>query len=429
MDTISIFAVIAGIIFIGYIAELIFLKTKIPDVLLLICLGIGIGTGLNWATAESFGSASSLFTTFALIFILFQGALSIDFNTLLRTLSETIYLTLISFILTVTIVTSISIFLGFTFPISLLIGFILGGTSSAVVIPLVQNIEISNKYGLVLTLESAISDVLCIIGTITIIEIIKTGEIVASGVFRSVLSSFSLALVVGSIVGIIWIFVLYYNEILLKSYMLTIAVVIGLYAFVESPFVKASGAIAALAFGLVLGNSKFILASKNKKIEEKKERNEKKGIENDEKIITNVLSTGAKNFYSEISFFVKTFFFVYLGILIDFSNPGVLIYGALLSFGIFLIRPLAVKIAIKGSNSIEIKEKVFLETIIPKGLAAAVLAGIAVQSGILGADTSQFINMILSVVLISIALTSVLVFATEKGWFKGFMFFLNTKKN
>lgn len=416
MDAIAVFAVIAGIVILGYVAEFIFRSTNIPDVLLLIGIGILIGSVLNWADPRSFGFGSELFTTFALVFILFQGALSLDIKALIRSLSDTFALTLLNFIITVSVIGLISYYLGYDLLTAILIGTILGGTSSAVVIPLVRNLPVSERHSTVLTLESVISDVFCIVGAITVLEIIETGKIVASGIFNSVLSSFSLALVVGFAVGLVWIILLNKYESLERSYLMTIAIVIGLYAFVESAFVNASGPVAALAFGLVLGNSKTILSISATK-------RKKHGEEDTGK---NVLLPSAKNFYSEISFFVKTFFFVYLGLLFDFSNPQALLYGLILTLATFIMRPITVW-AVYGKAKFENMERVFLEIMMPKGLAAAVLAGIAVQSGLLGAELSAFVNMILSVVFFSILFTSTLIFFTHKGWFRGFIPFIHPR--
>ncbi len=422
MDIISTFAVIAGIIFIGFLSELIFKHTNIPDVLILIIVGITIGNYLKWATPETFGQGASLFATFALIFILFQGALNIEFKTLLKSLSSAFTLTMLSFTLTVGVVTGITYLMGYSPVLALLIGFIIGGTSSAVVIPIVENVEIRNKYGLVLTLESAISDVLCIIGTITILEIIQTGEFIASGVFKTVLSSFSLALVVGVIFGLIWIILLRKFEVLKNAYMLSVALIVALYAFVESAYVEASGAIAVFAFALMLGNSKSILNGKNKEVEE-----HKKSDEPQSKTVRNVYTSSAKNFFAEISFFVKTFFFVYLGIIMDFSNPLIFAYAAVLTLGVYLIRPFAVRLVF-GREEMENKERALLETLIPKGLAAAVLAQIAVTAGVFGELAGQFVSLILATVLLSILFTSILVFLAEKGMFRSLLPFLIPKE-
>jgi cell volume regulation protein A len=416
MEIIATLAVIAAIIILGFIAELIFRRYDIPDVLFLIGIGILISSYFGWADGEDLGSGIHLFTTFALIFILFQGALSINFKTLIRSLSQTLKVTVLSFFATTIIVFLIALSFGFSPLIALLMGTILGGTSSAVVIPLVKSVEIKEKYSTVLQLESALSDVLAIVGSITVLEILKSGEIVTSSIFRTLLSSFSLSIIVGFGIGIIWIMIQRkFEEQLSNAYMLTIAIVIGLYAFVESDFVQASGAISALTFGLVLGNSRSILRKKDT-------------LNSDEKKQPlSVLSLSAKNFYSEISFFVKTFFFVYLGMLIDFSNSYIFMYGLVLTLGIYLIRPFIVNLSFRKEKMFS-KERTLLEVMIPKGLAAAVLAGVAVQSQVLGTASELFSNMILSVVILSILLTSILVFLAEKNMFKGFLPFLSKDK-
>ncbi len=427
MDVIYIFAIIAGITFLGFIAEIIFKRTNIPDVLILMGVGILLSFGFSIVSADSFGEGAKLFTTFALIFILFQGALSIDFKNLFSSLPKTLSLTVLSFILTVTFVSGVSYLIYGDILISLLIGMVLGGTSSAVVIPMVNNLEISEKNRLVLTLESAISDVLVIVGALTILQIMETGSVEASNIFQTILTSFSLAIVVGVIIGIIWIVLLHKFDLLAKTHVVTIALVIGIYSFVESPFVEASGAIAALAFGLMLGNSRTILLLTNGK---KSRRRLLEGeVEPESRVIRSVLSGNAKSFYSEISFFVKIFFFVYLGILMDFSNPWLFVYAVFITLAAFLVRPYAVKFVYRKDRTFDDLNRTILEIMIPKGLAAAVIAGLAVQSGLLGDVAGEFVSLILSVVLLSIVFTSVLVFLADKGWFKGFLPFLYTNGN
>ena len=108
MDIIATFGVIAGIVFLGYFAELIFKRANIPDVIFLIGAGILMGTVFNIASPADFGEGAKLFTTFALIFILFQGALNMDFKTLFKSLPKTMALTVLTFIFTVIIVTAVS---------------------------------------------------------------------------------------------------------------------------------------------------------------------------------------------------------------------------------------------------------------------------------------------------------------------------------
>jgi len=415
-EVIMFFAALAAIIFIGYFSEIIFKKTKIPDVLILMFLGILI-SWLGYVTKDQFGFTASIFTTFALVFLLFQGALNIDFKTLFQSLKGTVKLTVISFVLTSLTVTLVSwIFLRFDILTSLLVGMILSGTSSAVVIPIVSNLRANKKFSSILTLESAISDVFVIVGAITVMAIIIEGNINGASIVQNVLSSFVLALFVGAAIGFVWILVLTRSKHLMDSYMVTIAVVMALYAFVESPLLKASGAIAVLSFGLMIGNSKIII---------KLFKRWNKDDEENKIIKRNVLSLSAKNFYSEISFFVKVFFFVYLGILFDFSDLWTLLLGIVVTISIFAIRIPIIKLAF-FREKIDDKSKALMQYLVPKGLAAAVLAQLAIQQGIPGAE--KVVNIVFSVILISIIMTSILVFLIGRTPTPGFSFDKSKKK-
>ena len=94
-------------------------------------------------------------------------------------------------------------------------------------------------------------------------------------------------------------------------------------------------------------------------------------------------------------------------------------YGALIAVAIYLVRPFAVKL-VMGKDNPTTLDRTILEVLIPKGLASAVLAGIVVQSGVLGESAATFTTMILSVVLISIILTSILMILANNNMFKGF---------
>ena len=210
MDLLTLFALIAGIIIIGYFAELLFKKTHIPDVLLLIGVGIAIRFFFPIIDPLEFGMSATLFTTFALIYLLFQGALAIDFDSLFKSVKSASLLTIVSFVFTTLTASILSIILlGFSIPLALLFGMILGGTSSAVVIPLVKILPLQKKYGSSLILESAISDVLCIVGAMTLMNIILSGQITTEEVFKNLVSSFSLAIIIGAVAGLIWVFTIF----------------------------------------------------------------------------------------------------------------------------------------------------------------------------------------------------------------------------
>ncbi|SVE26541.1 uncharacterized protein METZ01_LOCUS479395, partial [marine metagenome] len=71
---------IGAIIFISHIFKSIFEKTKIPDVLLLILLGIGIT--LSGFDASSFHSVGDILFEIALALILFEAGIHLKFHSL-----------------------------------------------------------------------------------------------------------------------------------------------------------------------------------------------------------------------------------------------------------------------------------------------------------------------------------------------------------
>src|SRR6056297_2504602 len=128
MDALVTFALISAIIIIGYFSELLFKKTGIPDVLVLIGIGISLRYFFDAIHPENFGASANLFATFTLIFLLFQGALKIDFKTLFKSVTEATKLTTISFLFTVIITSGLSIILfGFNIQLAILFGMIVGG--------------------------------------------------------------------------------------------------------------------------------------------------------------------------------------------------------------------------------------------------------------------------------------------------------------
>lgn len=109
------------------------------------------------------------------------------------------------------------------------------------------------------------------------------------------------------------------------AYMLTLGFVILLYALSE--FIGADGAITILFFGIFLGNAKWIASKSIPVLHYFVMTNlDEKQFELDEVV---------KKINAELSFLIRTFFFVFMGVLFDFSTftPEVL----LVSFTILLV--------------------------------------------------------------------------------------------
>lgn len=389
-EVLSILILVGTIIFFGFFAEFLFNKLKVPDVLLLILFGFILGPYVTkLILPSSLISIAPIFTTFALLFLLFEGAFNIDLISFAKGISKGLMVTFYNFLLSVIAVTSVSMIFGFGLLQALLIGFVLGGISSAFVIPIIQKLKIKKETYSILTLESALTDVLCIVLAITVIQIITLNTFSFSFIFTKIATLFAVAGFLGVIAGIIWIVIV--NKFLKnnKSYMITIAYLILLYAVTE--YLNGNGAIAALFFGLVLRNSKKLTSLI-------------KG-----KTTVSLTTPTERIFYSQISFFLKTFFFVYIGVLLDFSNITALIMGAVIAIALLLLRSTSSFFVKKVS----VYDGKVVGSIFARGLAAAILAQLAVQAGIQNAEMIS--KIVFSVIMFTIILSSVKIFITDRN--------------
>ena len=111
---------------------------------------------------------------------------------------------------------------------------------------------------------------------------------------------------------------------------------------------------------------------------------------------------------------MKTFFFVYVGISIKFDNLISLLIGLGISFLLLILRIPVVRVSLHSDiKNISNKDRAFLSMMIPRGLAAAVLATMISQSALPGSERVS--NIVFSVIFFSIIFTSVLVPLLEKS--------------
>ena len=403
------------ILFLGFFGEAIFQKTRIPDVLWLIVVGIVIGSVLQLTTSTAFDQVAPFFTTFALLFLLFEAGINTDILSFIRSAPRGMALSILGFGLSFAVVVGVGILLGYSLVLSLLMGTILAGVSSAVVIPIINGIDLHKDTKLSLLFDSAFSDVLCILGTVTLIEIINTGAVDGLTITKEVLASFLIAIAIGILAAVIW------NNVLsprIKSHTLVLTLGFMLFVYSLTQLIDANGAIACLVFGLILGNTqKLSDMFKEKKEKEKKEETKKQSI-------LQAVTKSSRDVYSELAFVIKTFFFVYLGLLIDFTNPMSFVYALIIVVGLFIVRPVVV--AMVFPKSTKLQDANMLASLIPKGLAAAVLVQLPIQAGIAGAE--QLVNVTLAVVLISIVFAAILsVIIQKRPLWKGLLPFLFRK--
>lgn len=385
--------VIGLMVFFSHFLTLQFRKTNVPDVLVLMAAGMLIGPLFGVVSPEDFGKVGSLIATIALVVILFESGTSLNIGTLGKSLATTGMLTFSCFGLTALIVGMVSFLaLGLGMLPSILLGVILGGTSSAVVIPLVNALQLSEKSSTVLVLESALSDVLCIVGVFALLQIHSQGGIEAGRLVGGVLAALVFAAVIGVLGGIGWLLVLGKVRDFPNTISSTLAYVFIVYGLTE--FLGYSGAIAALTLGITLTNYESFGLGRVRGLERKLEP----------------LSEMDFVFYREAVFLLKTYFFVYLGISIHFGALNLLLLAIALVILVYGMR-LGVVRTVYRASEYSLRDAAMTSMLAPKGLAAAVLASLPLQYGVAGGEVIRDVTYM--VVLVSITLTALLVMSYQ----------------
>jgi cell volume regulation protein A len=413
IETYKVFLLIGCVIFLGFAGSLFFQRFRVPDVLILITLGIVFGpdiTGnrfdlISSDVLEAIDEFKGFFLAIALVIILFDAGLSLDVHSVLESMRLSAFMSVGAFLGTfITVGVVLHLIMGIDLLLSLTLGAIVGGTSGAIVIPIVSKMRIRPQTKAMLITESVVTDVLVIVVALSMLTVVMTGDLRLLSITGDLASKFLIGAAVGLLAGIGWLFVLERMRNQPLCYMTTFGALVIVAGIVEVPPLNSSGAIAALAFGLAIGNRHVVkrrLSSLS---------------------LSNATNLQIQQFHSEITFFVRTFFFVYLGLffrLATFTEIH-LVAGLLTISMIVLVRWVASMSAWKmGDLNIEDAETVFAS--MPRGLAAAVLATLppVMLAGYTDVWSEElgllFLNTTLVVILGTTVLATVLSFATEKG--------------
>lgn len=393
VDPVSIALIISAlIILIGFLANYLFHKTGLPDILILIFLGVVFGPILGVFNPSAILSFAPYISALALAYILFDGGIGLNIRKVIFNSPRALLLAVLGFIFSVLGVGALMVAI-FHVPLiyGLLFGSVFGGSSSVAVVSLASKIKISEKSSTTLILESAITDILCVVISLSILGVIVTGQANVVVIGLGIAEEFLIGAVIGLVLGFVWLFMLKIVASIPFSYMLTLGIVLLGYALSES--LGGSGALCALLFGLILGNERGLL---------KLFRQSGYNNGNTEKI--NLFVTrGLKRFEAEVAFLIRTFFFVFLGIIVSISSLDILLYGIVLSLILLATRFGAVWITTLKSSMV--KERRIMTAVLTRGLAAAVLATLPAQYGLLYSDL--FVGLAVVIIVSTAAIATV----------------------
>lgn len=371
MSPVTLFLIcLAAIFLIGTFGEVVFSRTKVPDVVWLVLVGILIGPVLHIVTRPILLSVAPYFSAVTLVLVLFEGGSRLDIVQLYRAAARSVLLSVLSFLfsaIAVTLVSHLMVGAGllpgsWDWHQELLIGLIVGGTSPIVVMAAIARAGVPPEAANLISLESALSDVLCIVAVSSVIGIFKSGD-VGNGPWLDLLRSFGLGILVGAAGGMLWLLLLEWLKDNEHAYPITLSALLLLYVLVEE--VGGSGALGVLAFAVVVGNASHI--------------GQQVSIDRELRLHDDV-----RGFHSQMFFIIKSFFFTFVGAML--GPPWSLAAGgAILAAVLLVARYPAAWLAMTGS-SLQARPRHIVFMTVPRGVAAGVLATLPVAAGLPGME-------------------------------------------
>ncbi|MCF0176130.1 MAG: cation:proton antiporter [Bacteroidales bacterium] len=359
MSTSAIVIILGLLVVFSHVFSALFEKTRIPNVLILMLIGVVVGPVLGLVGPDGLGKMGSVFTTITLVVILFQSGTALDLMVMRKAFGKAMLVTVLNFVISVGAgIAAGRLLLGLDWMHGIFLGAALGGTSSAVVIPMVNQLRLGERAGTILSLESAFSDILCLVLALAMMGGIYGDEVSVRGICLDMATSMILAVAIGLASGALWTIVLKkYLTHLSNMMFTTLALAFILYGLCD--IMNINGGLAVLAFGLAFAHTGVTAGER--------------------RISLNYpgLPDNEKNFYAEMVFIFQTFFFVYIGISIQPGNLTTMAYGLAFVALVYLGRYLTSLLLSREKNSR--RDIIMAWAVGPKGLVAAVLATLPLQ--------------------------------------------------
>ena len=348
MDSHIIFETVFFSLFFGINIIILAKKVRISTIPLLFIAGICLGPiGLNLIQPSSLGIGLSTIVYLAVAIILFEGGLTLDYSGYKKTSRVIKNLLTIGVLTTwLSISTAIYFLFNFSLSFSLLAGSLVIVTGPTVITPLLKRVKVEKKLYQILHWEGVLIDPIGVFVAITCFEIVYAG-----GFTFSTFQNFLLRLVTGVTVGAFCGWLSYY--LIKKRYIPEDTINIFIFSVAIFTFgvcdliIPESGILAVVVTGFILG------IKKPSEMEE------------------------LKKFKLDLTEILIGMLFIILSANINFDRISNFGWNGLwlILFVLLVARPLSIFTSSLGVK-LNIKQKLFLSWIAPRGIVAASVAAL-----------------------------------------------------
>ena len=344
MNLALFFALLGGLLVLAFAANRLVRFTRVPDVIILMATGVVIGPVLHWVNPDIFRGGTHGLGTLALILILFEGGLELKLNEILKYFGPGFFLSLFSYVLTSAAIAAACHFvMNFVWLNALLVGAVLGCISSSVLLPVLQQVELRREVKVTLVVEGSLGDAWGVLAVTTLLEFASGGRATPKAIAWSLASSLILAIASGILSGMLWTYLLPLLSEERFRHILTFAAVMLLYSGVH--FLKGNELVSVLVFGITLTNYSALRKRLDFDGRPTSTWFDEVPVKDEEGLSPEHQHEQMLTFHGELAFLLRTFFFVLLGLRVEYAGMRQNIQLAILCFAaIYTARFVAVEI-------------------------------------------------------------------------------------
>jgi cell volume regulation protein A len=380
---------LAAILALGSVGGFLFSRLSIPDAVWLIGAGVVLGPILGFLQRDTLTAIAPFFGALTIIVVLFEGGSRLQLVGVLTSAPRAGVVALVGFVVS-TLAGAVAVLAGvmlgilpsdWSWQYGALIGLTLGGSSSVVVMPAVIQANLSEQVSNLVSLESALTDILCVVGATSMVAIMVATGPTSTGPALEIATTFGVGVVAGLAAGLVSVPFARFLRPSPYAYPLLLAALLSLYVVVDLE--RGSAPLAVLVFALLLGNLGL-------------------RVPGDGAHLVGSLDEATRSVHSQVTFVVKAFFFTFIGAML--GRPSIeLAFGVVLGLVLVAARLVAMRGALLGSP-LTVAERRVVSVLGPRGLAAGVLATFPLAAGLPDADP-------IPVVVYGAVVTTILVFA------------------
>ena len=382
------------ILALGTVSSVLAARVKVPDVAVLLIVGMLAGPGVSGIIDIKADSAvNQLVLIFGSSYILFDGGASLRLSVLKEVWITILVLATVGVLITAAI-TGVAAYylLGIPFIAALLLGSAVASTDPATLVPVFRQIKVKDRVAQTVMSESAFNDATGAILTFAVLGVaMGSGQFSMSAALLDLLKQAIIGLVAGIVLGYATAMLIAHERYaFLREYMPVVSLMAVIGAYLTADGFQASGFMAVFTFGIVIGNKDVFGFSTSPREQQQL----------DDYVMTTAL-------------IMRMFIFILLGAQVDFALMNKYLLSGLAVVAVFMLiaRPVTVFLCAPPDRRAKwsFNELLFMCWTRETGVIPGALAGLLMGLGAPGA------KVIASVTFLAI-LATILVQATTTRW-------------